>query len=118
MLKRSEPLQHPDEPEDERPVGDLVHQLIEDGKAYAQAELALAKATATAKGKALAVPAGLAFAALLFLQAAVTVLAVAILDGLAPFVGPILAGIIAMLLFAGVAAGLGWIAYQKVRKLP
>ena len=30
----------------ERPVGELVHQLVEDGKAYARAEIGLAKAIA------------------------------------------------------------------------
>ena len=43
----------------ERPIGEIVHELIEDGKAYARAEVDLAKAIAAAKGKALTLPAAL-----------------------------------------------------------
>ena len=48
----------------DRPVGELIGRVLEDGKAYAKAELDLAKVIATAKGKALAVPAALIGAAL------------------------------------------------------
>src|SRR4029079_16540544 len=66
------------EPGGERPVGELVHQLVERGKAYARAEIGVAKAIATSKGKALAIPAGLFFTALLFAQAAVVALAIGV----------------------------------------
>ena len=46
-------------PRAERPVGELVHELIEDGKAYARAEVGVVKAIARARGNALALPAGL-----------------------------------------------------------
>jgi hypothetical protein len=46
MLKPPEPAE---EPQSERPVGELVHQLVEQGKAYALAELAVAKAIGTAR---------------------------------------------------------------------
>ena len=49
----------PGPPPAERPIGELVHELIEEGKAYARAEIGLAKAIAAAKGKALALPAAL-----------------------------------------------------------
>ena len=51
MLKPVEP----DRSRPERPIGELVHELIEDGKAYARAEIDLLKAIAAAKGKALAI---------------------------------------------------------------
>ena len=54
------------------PIGELVHELIEDGKAYARAEVGLAKAIATAKGKALALPAALFATAFMLALAAVT----------------------------------------------
>ena len=54
MLKPADP----GPPPPERPIGELVHELIEDGKAYARAEIGLAKAIAAAKGKALALPGG------------------------------------------------------------
>ena len=99
----------------ERPVGELVHQLIDDGKAYAHAEIAWAKAVATAKAKGFALPAGLLFGALLFLQAAVTVLAVATFLALLPPVGPFLAGLLAFLIFAGIAGGLASFALGKLK---
>ena len=52
MLKPVDPGPQPPE----RPVGELVHQLIEEGKAYARAEFDLLKAIGTAKAKALALP--------------------------------------------------------------
>ncbi len=119
MLKPVDPAMRPPEPpepEDERPIGELVHQLVEEGKAYAQAELGVAKAVASAKADRLKVPAILLGAALLFAQAAVTVLAVAVFLGLLALVGPILAGLLAFLVFAGIAAGLGWLGVEKARR--
>ena len=70
MLKPTDPAMQPTGPGDERPIGELVHELVEDGKAYAQAELGVAKAIATAKAGSLKVPAILLGAALLLVQAA------------------------------------------------
>ena len=116
MLKPTEPALQPPEPGDERPIGDLVHQLVEDGKAYAQAELGVAKAIASAKAGSLKVPAILLGAALLLVQAAVTVLAVAVFLGLLPLMGPVLAGLLAFVIFAAAAAALVWFAINKVKR--
>ncbi len=110
MLKPPDPG-----PNSERPVGELVNQLVEDGKAYARAELDVAKATVAAKGKALALPAELIFAAMLVAQAAVTVLAVAVFVALALVMNPLLAGLIAALVFAALAAGLAWYAVRRLK---
>jgi hypothetical protein len=99
----------------ERPVGELVHELIEDGKAYARAEIGLAKAIAAAKGKALALPAALFGAAFLFALAGVTALAVGVVLALETFIGPLAAGFIGLLIFFAIAGGLGWIGYQRLR---
>ena len=113
MLKpANEPMQ---EPEDERPIGEVVHQLIDEGKAYAKAELDLAKAQAMAKANELKVPAILLFAALLFAQAAVTVLAVTIALTLAPRIGPLGGGLIAVLVAGGAAALLGWLGLERLK---
>lgn len=113
MLKpNAEPQQ---EPEDEKPIGEVVHQLIDEGKAYARAELHLAKAQALAKAESLKVPAILLFAALLFAQAAVTVLAVTVALTLAPVIGPLGGGLVAVLLAAGAAALLGWLGVQRLK---
>jgi len=98
----------------ERPVGELVHQLVEDGKAYARAEIGLAKAIAAAKASALALPAGLLAAALFVAMAALNALAFGVVLALAKFVGPLLAGLIGMLVFALLAGGLAWYGIKRI----
>ena len=116
MLKPTDPGMAPSGTGDERPIGDLVHQLVEEGKAYAQAELGVAKAVASAKAGGLKVPAILLAGAFLFIQAAVTVLAVAVFLGLLALMGPILAGLVAFVIFAGAAGGLAWFAIDKAKR--
>ena len=113
MLKPRDDLGPPD---NERPVGELVHQLIEEGKAYAHAEIALARTIATAKGKALILPAALFGIAFILALAAVTALAVGVVIALAKFLGPLLAGIAGLLIFAGLAGGCGWYGAQRIRR--
>jgi hypothetical protein len=103
-------------PQAERPIGELVHELIEEGKAYARAEIGLVSAIASAKGKALALPAALFATAFILALAAVTCLAVGVVIALAKFIGPLAAGFIAMLIFLAVAGGLGWYGVQRVRR--
>jgi hypothetical protein len=112
MLKPVEPGPQ----ENERPVGELVHELIEEGKAYARAEIGLAKAVATAKARALALPAALFGAAFIFAVAGVTALAVGVVMALDNFIGPLAAGFIGLLIFIAVAGGLGWYGYQRLRQ--
>jgi hypothetical protein len=112
MLKPVDPGPHPPE----RPVGELVSQLIDEGKAYARAEIGLVKAVAAAKGKALVIPAALFGAAFIFALAAVTALAVGVVIGLAKFIGPLAAGFIGMLIFAAIAGGLGWYGAERLKR--
>jgi hypothetical protein len=112
MLKPAEP----GPPPPERPIGELVQELVEEGKAYARAEFDLAKAIAAAKAKALALPAALFATAFIVALAAVTALAVAVVMALAKFLGPLLAGIVGLLIFALIAGGLGWWGYERVRR--
>jgi protein-S-isoprenylcysteine O-methyltransferase Ste14 len=106
----------PGPPPPERPVGELVHELIEQGKSYARAEIALAKAIAAAKGKALALPAALFGLAFVCALAAVTALAVGVVIGLETFIGPLAAGFIGMLIFAVIAGLLGWYGYARLKR--
>lgn len=99
----------------ERPVGDLVHQLVEDGKAFARAEVDVAKAVAAEKAGAYKLPAILIGASLFVLQSAVTALAVAVCLWLEPMTGPLLAGLVAFLVFGGIAGLMVWIAVRKIR---
>ena len=111
MLKPRDPGARP-----ERPVGELVHELIEEGKAYARAEIAVAKAIAAAKSKALAVPVALFAIAFLCALGAVVALALGVVIALATFIGPLASGFIGMLIFAAIAGLLGWGGYAKLRR--
>jgi hypothetical protein len=113
MLKPAQPAM-PSGNGDERPVGELVHQLVEQGKSYAQAELGVAKAIAASKAQGFKVPAILLASAFLLLQAAFTVLAVGVALALVPPMGPLLAGLVAFLIFAGLAGGLAYLAVKKI----
>jgi protein-S-isoprenylcysteine O-methyltransferase Ste14 len=112
MLKPAEPAPPPPE----RPIGELVHELVEEGKAYARAELDLARAIAAAKAKALALPAALFAVAFVIALAAVTALALGVVLALAKFLGPLLAGIAGLLIFGAIAAGLAWYGADRVRR--
>jgi hypothetical protein len=116
-------LKPPNEPEttpddSDRPVGELVHELIEDGKAYARAEVGLFRARAIAKANALELPAILFGIAFLVSLAAITALAVGVAMGLATLIGPLAGGIAAFLLFAAIAGGLAWYGVTRLRKEP
>jgi hypothetical protein len=102
--------------DNERPIGELVHELIEDGKAYARAEIDVVKAMATAKFNALKLPAILFGAAVVLALAAITALAYGVAAGLATLIGPFAGGLVAFLLFAGLAGGLIWVGVKKVRE--
>ena len=106
-----------DDEVEEKPIGELFGKLIDDGKAYAKAEIGLAKATAEAKASAARKPALLGAAALLFLIAGVVVLCMTLALALATLVGPLAGGLIAALVTFGIAAALGLRARQEAGKL-
>jgi hypothetical protein len=110
MLKPPNPVE---EPGSDRPVGELVHQLLDEGKAYAGAEINLAKTIAIAKARALVFPSALLFVSLLVAQSAVTALAVGIVIALTKFLGPLLAGVVGLMIFAGGAGGLAWYGIRR-----
>lgn len=115
MLKPTDPSRAAPGGGDERPVGELVNQLVEDGKGYARAELGLAKAIATQKAGALALPGALFGIALVLVIAGASALAVSVVLALENLVGPLLAGLIAFLIFGAIAGGLAWFAIRKLR---
>ena len=103
--------------EDEKPIGELFGQLIDEGKAYAKAELGLARASAEAKAEAAKKPAIYGAASLLFLIAGVVVLCMTLALALATLVGPLAGGLIASLITFGIAYGLFLLARQEAGKL-
>ena len=107
MLK---PVDRGDDPD--RPIGELVHQLAEEGKAYARAELDLAKAIALARAEAARVPAIMLGAALLVAQAAVLMLAFGLFSATYWYIGPVSAALLTALLFGGLA----WLLVRSALK--
>lgn len=116
-------LKPPNEPagpapagDEETPVGDLVHDLVEDGKAYARAELEVARAIAAAKANALKLPGILFAAAFLLGIAAITALSAGVAMALATLVGPLAGGLLAFVLFAGIGGGLAWYGVKRLQE--
>lgn len=114
MLKQHSSDQLPEPPE-ERPVGELVQELVENGKAYAKAEMAVARATAAAKADSFKLPAVLFGLAFLLVQASVAVLGVGILLAIEPLLGPVGAGLAVFFLMAGLAGLFAWIAVNRLK---
>jgi hypothetical protein len=112
MLKPVDPGPLPPE----RPVSELVSQLIDEGKVYARAEIDLLKAIGAAKAKAFILPAILFGAAFICALAAITALAVGVVIALAKFIGPLAAGFIGMCLFGALAGGLGWYGAERLSR--
>jgi hypothetical protein len=115
MLKPSDPALRPIGPDEERPVGELVHQLVEDGKAYAKAEVNLVKTIASAKAGALAIPAALVAVGLLFVLAGFGVLATGVFFALESAVGPLLAGLLTFVIFAAIGGVLAKLGINKAK---
>jgi protein-S-isoprenylcysteine O-methyltransferase Ste14 len=117
MLKRTEAAGDPPPGGSERPVGEILAELIEEAKAYARAELGVLKAIAATRGKALVLPAILVVLALVLLLVAVTAFAVGVVLALAKFVGPLAAGLLGMAIFGGLAGAAGWYAYERGKRI-
>ena len=105
-------------PEEGKPIGELVSQLVEDGKAYAKAELNVGKAIVEAKVDGVKVPALLGLFAFLFLQAAVVMLGMMLYATVVARLGPFLGGFVVFVILLGVAGGLGWYAAKRIKEIP
>ena len=113
MLKPTGPIP----PGGERPIGEIVSDFVDEGKAYARAEFNVVKTIAASKAGGLKAPLILLSAALFVGMAALNALAVAIFILFALMMRPLFAAVLAFVLIAGVAALLGWMGVQKLRKL-
>jgi hypothetical protein len=112
MLK---PPLSPAEGGNDRHIGDIVHQLIDDAKDYARAEVDLAKVIAADKTKRIRTAAAFLVAALFIAMGALNALCIGILLGFDTLMSPVLAGICAFLLIGAVAGLLAWIGIGKLR---
>jgi len=103
--------------DDEKPIGELFGDLIDNAEAYAKAELRLARAEVESKVDGAKKPALLGAAALLFLTAGVVVLCMTIALALGTLVGPLAGGLIASAITFGIAYGLYLLAIKELEKL-
>ncbi len=108
MLRRTEVATG--EPEG---VGDLLHRLVEDGKTYARAEVNYYKTVGTERVNALKTPLIFGVLALLFVHAAFLALCATLFVGLATLMSDTLAGLLTVLILAGIGGVLGYLAYSK-----
>lgn len=99
--------------EDEQPIGELFGRLIDDGKAYAKAEVDLVRAQAEGQAERARMPAILGAGAIAFGLAAVIALVLTMVLALASLLGPLLGGLLATLIAAGIAGGLAYSALTK-----
>ena len=117
MLTPPDPLRTPGTEPDEESIGQVLSRLAEDARAYAKAEVDLYRVIATEKARAHVVPVGLMFAAMLFLQSAVTVLCIGLFAVLIGPIGPMLAGLVAFLVALAIAGVMAWVAVNKLRRI-
>ena len=95
-----------DEDEDEAPIGDLFGRLIDDGKAYAKAEVDLVRARAEGQAERAKLPAILGAGAIAFSFASVIALVLTLVLALASWLGPLAGGLLATFIAVVVAVGL------------
>ena len=104
-----------DEP-DEKPIGELFGRLIDEGKAYAKAEVGLVKAQAEVKAQAWKLPAALLGMALLLVIGAAVTLVMTVAMALATLIGPLAGGLAATVVALVVAGGLALLAMQQLEE--
>ena len=102
-----------DDEVDEAPIGELFGRLIDDGKAYAQAEVDLVRARAEGQVERAKWPAILGGGAIAFGFASVIALVLTLVLTLASLLGPLGGGLLATLIAMLVAGGLGLAAVKS-----
>ena len=98
---------------DEAPVGELFGRLIDDGKAYAKAEVDLVRVRAEVQATRAKLPAILFAGALAFGFAGVIALILTLVLTLASAMGPLGGGLIATLVTMLISLGLGLAAFKS-----
>ena len=108
-------MAEPDAPEES--IGTLIGRLVEDGKAYARAEIGYYRTLAAAKLSEAKAGLILGAAALVIALCTVTALLVGLILSLTPLIGPglaTLAVVFGALLLSGL---LGWLAVRHIQRL-
>ncbi|MCY7271526.1 MAG: phage holin family protein [Sphingomonas bacterium] len=103
----------PETDEDEAGIGALFGRLIDDGKAYAQAEVDLVRARAEGQAGRAKLPAILGAGAIAFGFAAVIALVLTMVLALASLLGPLGGGLLATVIAIVIAGGLALAALKS-----
>ena len=98
---------------DETPIGDLFGRLIDDGKAYAQAEVDLVRARVEGQVDRAKMPAIFGAGAIAFAFSAVLALVLTLVLSLASLLGPLGGGLLAVLIALIIAGGLAFAAVKS-----
>ena len=100
---------------DQRPIGELFTQLVDEGKSFARAEAAVYKAKARVAAKRSGIAAALGGAALVLTIGAVGALLVGLILSLEPLVGALGATLIVVVVALVIAGLLGMMAYNRFK---
>lgn len=98
-------------------LGTVVARVVDDAKAYAQAEVTLWKTVASTRGSQAGIAAGLAVGAVVIALSAVTALLVGAILSLRPVMGPGWATLLVVVVALGVAGLLGKMALTGVKRV-
>lgn len=98
---------------DEAPIADLFGRLIDDGKAYAHAEVDLVRARVEGEVDRAKLPAMLGAGAVAFAFSAVLALVLTLVLSLASLLGPLGGGLLAVLIALLIAGGLAFAAAKS-----
>lgn len=101
--------------EEDRPIGELVSQLVDEGKSFARAEVALYKAKGQLAAKRSGMAAGLGGAALVLVIGTVGALLVGLILTLETLVGPLAATLIVVVAALALAGVLAMMAYSRFK---
>lgn len=104
-----------DDFEEEKPIGELVSRLIDEGKAYGRAELGLVRAHAEVAVNRVKRPAISIGVAVAFALAGVIALVMTLVLSLAALLGPLVGGLLATLAAFAIAGLFGWLALRQWR---
>lgn len=102
---------------EEKSIGDLLQQLVEDGRAYADAEIGYYRTLLRAKLRDARAMLWMGAVALVLAQAAAVALVVGLVFTLSPLVGPGFATLIVVLAFLAIAGLMGWLAWTHVKRI-
>lgn len=98
-------------------LGTVVARVVDDAKAYAQAEMTLWKTVASTRGSQAGIAAGLAVGAVVIALSAVTALLVGAILSLRPVMGPGWATLLVVVVALAVAGLLGKMALTGMKRV-